>query len=176
MKSAVDKHLLAAIGIVGTSLDLLGGMYLAYDLLGGKSGPLRTLTRGVTYGVLFGVGYGLACGLLFGIACGLTHAISLSLEYSRASRGAETKDLLDDALFSALRAVGFGIGAGWIFGPAFGCSFGALTWIGQLAGYRLGIRPTMDYHPRARPRITLRQVLSTLNRTLGYGLAGYLSG
>ena len=52
----IDKHTLALISIVGSSLDVLGALYLAYDLLGGEHGPLRTLTRGVTYGALFGAG------------------------------------------------------------------------------------------------------------------------
>lgn len=56
----IDKHTLALISIVGNSLDVLGALYLSYDLLGGEHGPLRTLTRGVTYGALFGAGYGLA--------------------------------------------------------------------------------------------------------------------
>ncbi len=43
----IDKHTIALISIIGCSLDLLGAMYLAYDLLGGEHGPLRTLTRAV---------------------------------------------------------------------------------------------------------------------------------
>ena len=49
----MDKHTLALISIIGSSLDVLGALYLAYDLLGGEHGPLRTLTRAVTYGALF---------------------------------------------------------------------------------------------------------------------------
>jgi hypothetical protein len=56
----LDKHTLALISIIGSSLDVLGALYLAYDLLGGEHGPLRTLTRIVTYGALFGTGYGLS--------------------------------------------------------------------------------------------------------------------
>lgn len=36
-------------------------LYPAYDLLGGEHGPLRTLTRAITYGALFGTGSGLDC-------------------------------------------------------------------------------------------------------------------
>jgi hypothetical protein len=46
----IDKHTLAPISIVGSSLDVLGALCLAYDLLGGEHGPLRTVTRAVTYG------------------------------------------------------------------------------------------------------------------------------
>ena len=62
----IDKSILAVVSIVGSSLDMLGTLYLAYDLLGGEHGPLRTLTRGVTYGALFGAGYGLALGPVLG--------------------------------------------------------------------------------------------------------------
>ena len=58
----VDKHTLALVSIIGSSLDVLGALYLAYDLLGGEHGPLRILTRGVTYGALFGAGYSIGLG------------------------------------------------------------------------------------------------------------------
>jgi hypothetical protein len=81
----IDKHTLAAINIIGSSLDVLGALYLAYDLLGGEHGPLRTVTRGVTYGVLFGAGYGIALGPVFGLASGATHGVTLAWELSRAA-------------------------------------------------------------------------------------------
>src|SRR5713226_6190112 len=82
----VDRHVLAWISIVAIVFDLLGGLYLAYDLLGGEHGPLRTLTRAVTYGIYFGVGYGLAFGPLFGIVSGAAHGITVGWEFSLASR------------------------------------------------------------------------------------------
>jgi hypothetical protein len=48
-------------------LDVLGGLYLAYDLLCGQHGPLRLLTRAVTYSVIFGIGYGLGLVPLRGL-------------------------------------------------------------------------------------------------------------
>jgi hypothetical protein len=58
----MDHHTLAAVSIAGTCFDVLGSLYLAYDLLGGQHGPLRLLTRAVTYSVVFGIGYGLGLG------------------------------------------------------------------------------------------------------------------
>src|SRR5258706_4230705 len=80
----IDKHTIALISIIGCSLDLLGTMYLAYDLLGGEHGPLRTLTRTVTYGLLFGIGYGLGLWAIFGLAAGVTAGIALWMGVSRA--------------------------------------------------------------------------------------------
>src|SRR4051812_12753369 len=82
----MDKHTLALICIIGSSLDVLGAMYLAYDLLGGEHGPLRTLTRAVTYGALFGTGFGVALGPIFGLASGVAHGLTLAWEYARAAR------------------------------------------------------------------------------------------
>src|SRR5580693_6270781 len=99
----VDKHILALISIIGSSLDVLGALYLAYDLLGGEHGPLRTLTRAVTYGALFGAGYGIALGPVFGLATGVAHGITLAWEYSRASRGEPKQGIWSDMAASAIR-------------------------------------------------------------------------
>ena len=36
---------------------VLGSLYLAYDLLGGQHGPLRLLTRAVTYSIIYGIDF-----------------------------------------------------------------------------------------------------------------------
>jgi len=170
----MDKHALAIVSISGCAFDVLGGLYLAYDLLGGEHGPLRTLTRMVTYGVLFGVGYGVALGPVFGIANGAAHGFTLGWEFSRASRGKPESGFWIYTLTSAIRGLGFALGGGYLFGARFGIVFGALITIGQICGYRLGIRPSLDYQPGVRPRITKRQFLTVLIRTIGYGIAGYI--
>ena len=171
----IDKHTLALVGIVGSSLDVLGTLYLAYDLLGGEHGPLRTLTKGVTYAVLFGGGYGLALGPVFGLASGLAHGITLAWEFSRASRRRPKPGFWYDTAMSAIRGAGFGVGAAYLYGGVFGAPFGALSTVGQVLAYRAGIRPTIDYQPAKRPRLTKHQFLAAVNRTVGYAIAGYIS-
>ncbi len=82
----MDHHTVAAIAIAGSCLDVLGSLYLAYDLLGGPHGPLRLLTRAVTYSILFGLGYGLGLGLLFGVASGLAIGVTIAIELNRTSK------------------------------------------------------------------------------------------
>jgi len=171
----VDRHTLALVSIVGSSLDVLGALYLAYDLLGGEHGPLRTLTRGVTYGALFGIGYGLALGPVFGLASGATHGLTLAWEFSRASRHKPKPGIWYDLGTSAIRAAGFGLGLGYLYGAAFGAVFGALSTGGQVVAYRAGMRPTIDYQPVARFRLTKNQLLGAVNRTVGYTVAGSIS-
>jgi len=171
----IDRHTLALVSIVGSSLDVLGTLYLAYDLFGGEHGPLRTLTRGVTYGVLFGVGYGLGLGPIFGLASGTAHGITLASEYSRASRGQPKPGFWYDTAMSAIRGAGFGVGAAYLYGGTFGAAFGALSTVGQVIAYQLGIRPTLDYRPTKRPRLKKSHLLAAVNRTFGYVVAGYIS-
>ena len=171
----VDRHTLALISIVGGALDMLGALYLAYDLLGGEHGPLRTLTRAVTYGVLFGSGYGAALGAIFGLASGVAHGISLAWEFSRASRNAPNSGFWRDTAMSGIRGCGFAVGASYLFGVPFGITFGTLSTAGQAIVYRFGIRPTLDYQPARRPRLTRHQFLAAVNRTAWYAVAGYLS-
>src|SRR5258708_7565162 len=171
----IDKHTIALISIIGCSLDLLGAMYLAYDLRGGEHGPLRTLTRAVTYGALFVVGYGLGLGPVFGLAAGVTAGVTLSWEFSRAAKHRPKPGFWYDVAMSAIRAAGYGLGVAYLYGARFGIAFGILSTAGQVFAYRIGIRPTIDYQPVARPRLTKAIALSAITRTIGYLLAGYLS-
>ena len=164
----MDHHIVAAISITGTCLDVLGSLYLAYDLLGGQHGPLRLLTRAVTYSIVFGVGYGLGLGLFFGLAAGVTAGITLSIEFNRAARGLDHYSLFWEGLFSAIRGFGYGAGLYRILGFGFAIAFGILITVGQIFAYSHGMRPAIDYEASRRPRLTRRQFKGTLVRTVGF--------
>jgi hypothetical protein len=174
MTLTIDRQTLALISLVGSALDVLGALYLAYDLLGGEHGPLRTLTRAVTYGALFGIGYGMALGPIFGLASGVAHGMSLAWEYSHESRHLPKPGFWTDTAMSAIRGCGFALGTAYLFGARFGILFGVLSTVGQAIAYRIGIRPTADYKPARRPRITRLHILSAASRTVGYAVAGYV--
>jgi hypothetical protein len=164
----MDHHTVAAISIAGTCLDVLGSLYLAYDLLGGQHGPLRLLTRAVTYSIVFGVGYGLGLGLFFGLAAGIATGITLSLEFNRAARGLDHYTLPWEALFSAIRGFGFGVGLYRMLGFGFAFAFATLITVGQVLAYSRGMRPAAEYSASRRPHFTLHQAVGTLIRTVGY--------
>ena len=164
----MDHRTVAIVSITGTCLDVLGSLYLAYDLLGGQHGPLRLLTRAVTYSVVFGIGYGLGLGLFFGLASGIATGITLSIEFSRAARGLDHYSLPWEGLFSAIRGFAFGAGLYRILGFGFAVAFAILISIGQILAYSQGMRPAMDYEASRRPRLTRRQFWGTVVRTLGY--------
>lgn len=164
----MDHHTVAAVSITGTCLDVLGSLYLAYDLLGGQHGPLRLITRAVTYSVVFGIGYGIGLGLFFGLAAGITTGITLSIEFNRAARGLDHYSPPWEALFSALRGFGFGVGLYRTLGLGFAVAFAILITVGQVFAYSRGMRPAMDYSASRRPRLTRRQFWGTIVRTVGY--------
>src|SRR5208282_2243107 len=105
-----DHHTVATISLAGIWLDVLGGLYLAYDLLGGQYGPLRLLTRMVTYSIVFGIGYGLGLGFFFGIAAGTATGITVAIELQRTGHRHDHYPLPVEFLFSAIRGVGMGAG------------------------------------------------------------------
>jgi hypothetical protein len=164
----MDHHTLAAISIAGTVLDVMGSLYLAYDLLGGQHGPLRLLTRAVTYSIVFGIGYGIGLGLFFGLAAGIATGITISIELNRAARGLDHYSLPWEGLFSALRGLAFGAGLYRILGLEYAIAFGIQITSGQVIAYSRGMRPSTDYAASRRPRLTRRQFWGTVVRTVGY--------
>jgi CDP-diglyceride synthetase len=164
----MDHHTVAAISIIGTSLDVLGSLYLAYDLLGGQHGPLRVLTRAVTYSIVFGIGYGLGLGVFFGLTAGMAIGLTMSIELNRAARGLDHYSLPSEAVFAAIRGIGLGAGLYRILGLGFALTFALLVTVGQVVAYSRGVRPGMDYVASRRPRLTRRQFWGTVVRTVGY--------
>src|SRR6266705_1847304 len=172
----MDRHLLAGIGLAGSSLDCLGALYLAYDLLGGEHGPLRTLTRAVTYSVIYGVAFGLPFGVVFGVSAGLATGTTLAIEYAREASDNPQYGFWAEALFSLVRGIGFGAGTAYLYGIRFGATYCVLSTLGQMVAYRRGVRPGMEYQQKKRPHISPRLMRAAVVRTVGYALAGLLSG
>jgi hypothetical protein len=163
----MDHHTVASISIAGSCLDVLGTLYLAYDLLGGPHGPLRLLTRAVTYSILFGLGYGLGLGLLFGVASGAAIGVTIAIELNRTSRRQDHYSLPWEALFSAIRATAFSAALYPQVGLPFAVVYAVLLTAGQVIAYARGVRPSMRYLDRG-PRFTRVFFWSTALRTVGY--------
>jgi hypothetical protein len=184
----LDRHLIAGISIVGAVCDLMGGLYLAYDLLGGSHGPLRTLTRVVTYTLFFCLGYGLPFSLVVGpihavelaLVVGLGLGAILGLEYAHPvrdkARGQHHRyDRGLPFIFGALRGMVFGL-AGWLLiGPFFGLFFGLLSAIGLNIVYSFQLSPTDAYQTYTRPQIRARELLASALRGGATTLSGLLA-
>jgi hypothetical protein len=164
----MDHHTVAAVSLAGICLDVLGGLYLAYDLLGGQHGPLRLLTRMVTYSIVFGLGYGIGLGIFFGVASGAATGITVALELHRTAGKHDHYPLRWESVFSAIRGAGFGAGLYWMVGLRFATAFAALITAGQIIAYTRGMRPGLDYAAARRARLSRRQLTGAIVRTFGY--------
>jgi hypothetical protein len=173
---SVDHHTVAAISIAGSCLDVVGSLYLAYDLLGGQHGPLRLLTRIVTYSIVFGGGYGIGLGPFFGLVSGIAIGTTIAIELNRVSRGLKHYSLTWEGVFSAIRGIGVGVGLYGIVGFEFAAVFAVLLTIGQIFAYARNVRPGMDYSASRRPRLTRRQFWGTVVRTVGYFVTALICG
>ena len=174
MSGAWRHDLIPVLSLTGVLLDGLGGLYLAYDLLGGKHGPLRTITKSVSYGVMFGIIYGLPLGMWFGLAGLLVSGPALSLEIGR--REIRNDHPLVEALaLGLLRAGSFGA-AGWLAKNAwFGINFGILSAIGLVATYLIVGPPPLDLSS-GRPQVDKAVLKRAVFRGASIGLAAILSG
>jgi len=170
----MDHHAIAAISFTGICLDVFGGLYLAYDLLGGQHGPLRVLTRMVTYSIVFGIGYGLGLGFFFGIASGVASGVTIAIELNRMGKRHDHFPLPWEALFSAIRGFGFGVGLYRMLGFRYAAAFAFLITAGQVAAYSRGMRPTLDYAAARQFRFSGRLAWGTVQRTVGYTAAALL--
>src|SRR5205823_5616568 len=85
-------------------------------------------------------------GLFFGLASGIATGITLSIEFSRASRGLDHYSLPWEGLFSAIRGFAFGAGLYRILGFGFAIAFAVLITFGQVLAYSRGMRPSIEYY------------------------------
>src|SRR5260370_4987776 len=130
-------QLIPLLSLTGVVLDALGGLYLAYDLLGGKRGPLRLLARVLTYSAIFGLGYGATLGLWFGLAGALVSGPSIEIQILRRAQGIDPSRT-EWALIALLRGLSFG-SAGWLtVGRHFGIAFGILSALTMNIAYEFG--------------------------------------
>jgi hypothetical protein len=166
----MDHHTVAAISLTGIFLDVLGGLYLAYDLLGGVHGPLRLLTRAVTYSILLGIGYGVGLGWIFGVTAGVATGITMAIELNRTARKNDHYPLRWEAVFSSIRSIAFGAGLyyGKNVGLPFAVAFGVVITLGQIFAYSRGMRPGMEYAAAREPRFSWKLIGGSIVRPAGY--------
>lgn len=178
MELHLTPSLLARISLAGKGIDLLGGCYLAYDLLDGCNGPLRGITRATVYLPLFFCGYALLLGPSFALVASLGMAAALAIEFTFATNGSPPPAV--PAGTAVLRGAVLGAASSLSFGPAFALPFGVLVACGLLAGWALGLSPAQDRARRADGLLRRHNILASAYRAasagLSAGLAGVLTG
>ena len=85
------EHWDAWCNLGGSLLGALGGLYLTYDILGGKEGPLAGVTRVVTYAAIYTISYSLWLGLKFGLIASLGMGLMLGYDFYLEARRVKAK-------------------------------------------------------------------------------------
>ncbi len=173
----LTQRLVAEVTLVGMGVDVLGGCYLAYDLLGGKRGPLRTIARAAGYVALFFIGYYIVLGARYALIASTGMGALLALEYwsAGADPAGNARRRRATFVFGDLRGVVLGLASMPLAGPAFGAWFGLMCAVTLNVSYALGFAPTDDYEAKSRPRISSHKLAASLLRTVGVSAAGVIA-
>jgi hypothetical protein len=173
---ALTRQFVAELSLAGMGCDVLGGCYLAYDLLGGKRGPLRTIARATGYVALFFIGYLSVLGVRYALVAASGMGILLAIEFRRAGANPElARSRGSVVLFGFLRGLVLGLAGMTIAGLWFAAAFGIFSGAGLAASYVIGFAPTHDYETRAQPRLSSRRLFASLLRAIAVSVAGILA-
>jgi len=169
-------RLAAEISLFGMALELVGGLYLAYDLLGGRNGPLQSIARATGYLPLFFAGYIWPLGLPFALIASTGMASILAIEFHLAVDGRPSQALR--ICFGLLRGLVLGVAALPAFGPLFASIYGGLTGLGLGLVNVKGFAPADDYQPRTGAQLRTHNLLASAFRggmaLVAAGIAGLI--
>jgi hypothetical protein len=173
----LDAHQVALIDLAGIALNAFGTLYLAYDLLGGEAGPLRIVTRALTYGLLFALSYGIFLGARFGLVAALGLGGALAVELPSAL-GKKELSKTRHVVLAAVRGLSLGLGVALTFDWKMGLVIAVVATIALAISYFAGFAPShsarsLDRLPKHFHRT---QLLASLVRGLIYLLAGFCGG
>lgn len=157
----MDDHISAVITIIGMTCDVMGGLYLAYDLLGGENGPLARLTKIVNYSVLLVLLFLTTMGFKFALIVGIAFGTALGLHFDRAGRNIPdtNKFLLGTAI---LRGVAIAIAVWLKENHILGLVMGTLVFGMSMILPKFKVSPTALYKSGTRPQLSWKQVVIAL--------------
>ncbi|HTB22025.1 MAG TPA: hypothetical protein VK914_04915 [bacterium] len=175
--SPLSHQLVAEVSLAGMGFDALGGCYLAYDLLGGKRGPLGAIARTAGFTALFLVGYLVVLGLKYAVVAAGGMGLLLAIEFrpSVSGPGHEQIRAARSLLFGFLRGLVLGLAGMTLAGPLFGAIFGVLSGLGLMGVYSLGFSPRREQERPGRPHLSRQKILASLMRALAVSLAGLVA-
>jgi hypothetical protein len=170
---------IAWCAVAGIGCDAVGGVYLTYELLGGRSGPLGLGVRAATYGLIFGLGYGAVFGPFFGVTAGVGLGGILALEFWRVAyhqRKFGSSPLFHLPYFGVARGLLLGLACLHRYGREFALVFAGLNALFLSIVYAMRYAPTYDYENSPGAAFRPRALRSGVVRAVAVGLAGALTG
>ena len=158
----MEPHLSAELTLLGMACDLVGGLYLAYDLFGGEKGPLSTITRLVNYSLLMIAGFLFTLGPKFALLAGIGLGSAFGLHIDRIGKGkADTFRFLLGigtiravSVILALRAVGY---------TSLGLTIGLGAFLVTIFSTKLKITPAAFYQSDKKPHLKKAQLIIAMS-------------
>jgi hypothetical protein len=163
------------VSLTGLILDVLGGLYLAYDLLGGKKGPLRLLTRVVTYSVCYTIAYSTLLGLGFGLIAGAGLGLALGMELSNIGGKLKSDGFVMQAILIACRSVALALAVWLKIRSVIALVFFLTCWLALLTSWWLKFSPT-DVDAKEKVGITKKKLWAASCRGFAVLVAAALAG
>ena len=155
-------------------LDVLGGLYLAYDLLGGERGPLSKITRIVTYTLIIGLCLIPAMGLRFGLIASSGLGFALGLHLHRIGQG-KPDSLKFLMVLATIRAFTLAVAIYSEGLNTFALCIVPLIYLASLAMYWLKLGPSTFYESAKRPSFGIHKLATACALCTTAAVAGCLS-
>jgi hypothetical protein len=160
----MDQHVTAAISMLGNLLDAVGGLYLAYDLLGGEKGMLRILIRIVNYSMVIGLVFGLVFGIRFGAVAGIGMGTAIGIQMARASRG-KPETIKFIATLATIRSLSIGLATWLIAPPIVAILMAAVIFATGFILPRIGLSPPRLFLADKKPSFSREKLMFSLALT-----------
>lgn len=157
----METHLASELTLLGMSCDLVGGLYLAYDLLGANKGPLNTLFRVVNYSVLMILAFIFVLGPKFAILAGIGLGTAFGLHLERLGRGLPENFLFLLGL-GLCRAIGLGLAIYASGLPGLAIVVATLALVASVILPRFKISPANIYKADGKPQVNKKQLVLAL--------------
>jgi hypothetical protein len=155
---SLDNYTSAVISMTGMTFDSVGGLYLAYDLLGGERGPLSKMTRIVTYSLMAVLIYAFTLNLKFALIAGIGMGslFGLQLDWIGAGKKLDRRHLIFLAVsrFLVLTAATSVI-LSWLTA----CMIGLAAFCASLASTRFKFSPDYWYEASRKPEFKIRRLV-----------------
>lgn len=153
----IDNYTSAIFSITGMTFDSVGGLYLAYDLLGGERGPLSRLTRCATYSFIAVLFYALTFNIKFGLICGVGMGSIIGWHlHMIASERAPSKFQL--VLIALCRMLIIGVGTSMVVSKAAAIILGIAAFFGSLTMTKMKFSPEHWYEASRKPSFSWRRL------------------
>jgi hypothetical protein len=154
---AIEPFTSAALSITGLTFDSIGGLYLAYDLLGGEGGPLSKITRIVTYSLLAVFIYSFAGNLKFALVCGigLGSIFGLQLDWIGAGKKVNLKMMI---VLSIARMIIIGVASSFVLPIPVALIVCAGAFFGSMASQKMKLSPEYWYEASRKPVFSFKRI------------------